>query len=495
MSEEPPPEATEPQPPPPEEAAVEPSEPQPGAVTVAVPTRRRPPSLRVRALAVVAAAVAVVVGASALGRIGPRAAPPAPPAAELSGTWFCPHGGEEGGRAWTLVANPGARAATVRFNTFGRDGVLATRTITVPPGTHRYQEVPAGEPGAGTQVEYFEQWVAASTVLARAELEGVAASRCVGAAHASWYVPDGTTAEGQTSFLLALNPFASAASMDVVIRTDRRLIRPGPLNPLVVEGQRSVAVRLNDYVLQAQDEHLVAVDVSLRVGRVVAGGLGKADDEARVEAAVPAPATRWVLPSFGDDEGGHLVLAGASPERADLTVTAQGPDEQIPLTGFNALSIGAGEVRTFRVPRLDRMGALIVSSNGVPVVVGRRLASDSLDPASVNGAARPTDRWLALPAGPPAPGDARLLIQNAGTTDVRVQVEPFGVDGPVAGAAVEPVVVPGGRTITVSLPRGGDGDPLSAVVSATGGTIVVTSASYPADGAGFAATLAVPMQD
>jgi hypothetical protein len=72
-------------------------------------------SVRGRLAVAVLTATAAVGGGLALERLGPRTPDPTTIGDEVSGAWFCPHGGGEGWRAWIAVANPTAEAAEVRL--------------------------------------------------------------------------------------------------------------------------------------------------------------------------------------------------------------------------------------------------------------------------------------------------------------------------------------------------------------------------------------------
>ena len=120
-----------------------------------------------------------------------------------------------------------------------------------------------------------------------------------------------------------------------------------------------------------------------------------------------------------------------------------------------------------------------------------RLTGIGGDPASLGGSPAPAKRWLALPALPPTGGRSFLLLQNAGRGQVDVSFRLIGSEGPSA-ASIRPRAILPGRTIRIILPAQGSG-PLSALVIARGGTIVAAVASYPAGRAGYAATLALPM--
>jgi hypothetical protein len=455
------------------------------------------PRVRVRRrLGSMAALVAVVVGSGfALQRgLGPRAAPSARAEGGRSGAWFCPHGGGDGWKAWVWITNPGPDDVLVRVTTFGARGTLARSSFAVPSQRQAERAVPAVERGAATEVEYFGGWVAASAVVRSGEMGGSAAERCAPDPSRQWFVPDGTTAGGDSSFLVLMNPFGQDASFDVAITTDRRpAVRPGVLSPFVVKAGTSAALSLGDFVLQAPDEHLVTAEVHLRLGRVVAGGLTVSASGLRAETAIPAPATAWTLPAAGYAAPSDLALMNPGGRRADLEILAQGQAAQRALSGVGDLSLAPGQVRLLDLSSTTDSGIVVRSTNHVPVVATRRLASDRGDLATAPGAATAASRWVVLPGTAPNGGRVLLVIENPGATAADVTLVLIARDGPVAAPAIDRLTVGPARTVAVDLSEATGPRPISIVVTARGGTVVAGAASYPAGGDGFGVTLGEPM--
>jgi hypothetical protein len=457
--------------------------------------RKRAPGVRGRVVGVAVLAALLVASGFLLRRSVGAGPAPAGVGDDRSGAWFCPHGGGEGYRGWIAVTNPESRPVRVRLTTLGARGSLERSTFTVPASRQVIRSVPATRSEASTMVEYFGGWVAAGSILrGGSDPAYLAAERCAPGPRRTWYVPDATTARGESSYLVVMNPFAQDAAVDVVIRTDRRgEIHPGALTPYVVPAGTSVALGLNTYVLQAPDEQLVSGEVQVRLGRVVTGGLTISPDGLRAEAGIPSPAVRWVLPGARYRTPSTLALLNPGSQRADVEVIAQSASSQKLVTGLDPVSLGPGEVKAFGLGGLADAGVVVQSSNRVPVVAVRRTVGESGDAAVLGGEGDGARAWVVLPAVAPEGGSQLLLLQNAGRVDASVSLILIGRSGPIDNPSTDSMVVPSGRLVTVDLSSVSADSPVSVLVTASQGTIVAGCASYSLDGKGYAGTLGVPV--
>lgn len=445
--------------------------------------------VRSRAVAVLLLVGAVAGGGLVLDRTVAPGTPPPPPAAVWSGAWFCPHGGGRGWRGWVVLANPGERAVSVRLTSLGSRGVRGVQWARVPSLAHEYRQVPAGEAGAATVVESFGGWVGAATVL-EAGRNGVASSRCVTGTRSRWYVLDQPTGEGERALLVVMNPFAVPAQFDVVIRTERRTIRPSPLTPVVLAPRASVAVRVNDFALEAPGEPTVTAEVVRRTGRVVAGGVGVTGGGVRAEVGLGAAETSWVGPAPGAiGEGGLTVLnPGTAP--SDLALLSVGRQGERILSAPQGLSVGPEGVLGIPTPALG--GGLVLETSGPPgVAAALVLRARGQDTATVGLAAGGERSWLVLPAAPPdRPGGRQVVVlENAGRGLARVEVRLLGTGGPLGGPRW--VTVPEESAQRVDL--GGPGQPAAVLLRASGGRVVAGVAWVGLGGRGYAATLGIPL--
>jgi hypothetical protein len=458
--------------------------------------RSGPPRLRRRAAAVVVL-VALVAGSGVLlQRLGPRALGVGATSGSVSGAWLCPHGGVSEGTGWVVITNPGVRAVRARVSTFDSTGLTGRESFSVPADRQVYRKVPATDPAASSEVEYFGGWVGVAAILIQGGSHpAAAAERCVQASRRDWFLPDGTTAAGESSTVVVMNPFSEAASFDLQIQTEQRRFTPGPLGPYVLSAHSAVSVSLNEYALAGPGEQTITARVIQRTGRVVAGGVSRSTGSLREEAGIPAARQRWILPAAGYSGSAALALIDPGERGAALSVVGQSAAGQRLLSGENGAQIAGAAVRTQALAIPQNNGVVVQSMNHVAFVVSRRLTGTKGDQATIDGAPRPAPRWLVVPTLPPAGGLGLLILENPGRTDVRASIRLIGADGPVAAALLEQVSVRAGRMLVVGLQGVAGHAPVSAVVVASTGTLVAGSASYSLNGLGYAATLGMPMTD
>jgi hypothetical protein len=451
---------------------------------------RDDPGLRLRVLVVAMLAAAVIgTGVVAEGMSPPRDRP-VEIEAERSGAWFCPHGGSQAWKGWVVMTNPGRAAVRVRLTTFGSDTDPESSTLTVGPGSQVYREVAADEEAASTEVEYFGGWLAAAAILSTGgDAPAIGAGRCVAAPHEQWFLPDGTTSQGQTAYAVVMNPFSTDAAVDIILRTEERVIRPGSLSPLVVSAGRSEAIRLGEFALQGPRERTVAVEVNLKLGRVVVGGLGFGERAVRVEAGLPILHPRWSIPAAGAQE---WMVPAFNPGQRQLTLSlvSQSGDAQELLPELSEVPLGPEGVQTISVPGAHN-ATVVTSLDGLPLAAAGRVTATGEDAATVNGAARPYHRWMVLPTQPPGEEGGLVVLENPGVDPARVTIELIG-EGRVARSPPVPGVhIPAGRAVILRVPAGGG--PMTVLVEATEGGIVAGGASISGSGSGYAATLGVPL--
>jgi Family of unknown function (DUF5719) len=470
----------------------------PSDPTVDAPPRTpapRPSRIRTRALLVAALTALVVVGGLYLEReLGVRPAAGAPEFAP-TGAWFCPHGGGEGMKGWAVITNPNPHPVRIRLTTFGPRGPVERRDFSVPATSQQYRAVRTADARSATEVEYFGGSVAAAWVLQRTvSAPATGASRCSPSSAPSWYAPDLPTGEGQTSYLVVTNPFAEEAVFHVVFRTDQRLrVTPSVLTPMVLAAGTTTAVRVNRVLLQAPKERIVTAEVHMKVGRVIAGGLSVSNDGIGTEVGVPLLARRWVLPAADFEDGTTINLMQPQSRPAHLTVLGQGLNEDRLLTeGPGTLALEPEQVRAFGVEDTSAVGLVVEVEPGARVAAQRHVVGAGGDPALIGGSLLSRSRWVVLPTLPPTGGRTTLVLENPGQDQAMITLELIGPEGTIPAGVFEHLTVSPGRSLTVDLSRIVGDQPVSALLTATEGTVVAGGASYASDDAGYAATLGVP---
>jgi hypothetical protein len=452
--------------------------------------------VRFRIAVVLALGMLLVGGLVALDRlVGPLPRTKGPVAAEaqgsapddVSGTWFCPHGGGAGWHGWIAVANPSDEAATLRVTTVGAAGGRVETPAEVEPETVTYVEVPADQPPASSTVEFFGAPVGVGMVVGLPQHDGLAADPCAPTASREWLVPGGTTLRGQQARVVIMNPFASEATVDVSLAASGRVVRPGALRGLVLPPHRSASVDLNRFAL---GEAALAATVRATLGRVVAGAVGISTGGVRSAIGVPAPARAWVLPGTADDGVSDLQVMVPGRQEAPFRVRAQRVDGQAPL--LDEASVAGGFAERFEL-EAERAGLVVEAAGAQPFVVSRRTGStDAGDGTLTTGAAPAATRWLALPASRPGGGGARLILVNPGGRPARAEVTLLSDTGPVDAPSLESITLEPGRILVVDLSSLVGLRPVAAVVEVKDGTMVPAQESISPDG--YAISVGIPFE-
>lgn len=434
-------------------------------------------SPRVQLIGTVLVAVIVAGGGLLLEReIGPRRLPPANAEQEVSGAWFCPHGGGEGWRGWLALANPAAVQAEAIVTTYS-EGVPPTETrTTIPAGSESIVEVPSVRMASGTVVEFFGAAPSAGMVVARPE-GGQAAEPCSPRAGKRWFVAEGTSERGQQAWLVVLNPFSVDATFDVMLTAKEPIAQPGPLHGILLPARQAVALDLNKFAL---GKKTLAATVEVSSGKVAVSGIGLGENGIRSTQAVPAPARTWFLPGAADD--GPTALSVFAPGGdVPLGATIQGADSQAD-AGLGDITLPAGLADTFEV--LAIQSGLAVATKGTGVfVAGRRLSlSTAADQAATAGASRGARGWIAPPALGPEGGQSLLIIQNLGPQATSVRVSLLTQEGRTEPPELAELTVDAGLARVVDITDASGGRPVTALVETDGGTVVVAQTSITTGG-------------
>ncbi|HEX6209024.1 MAG TPA: DUF5719 family protein [Actinomycetota bacterium] len=448
----------------------------------------RPWVERLRLPGALLVSVLVVAGGLALERgLGARTRTPGEVPSAVSGAWFCPHGGSGRWRVWLVVANPTQEPAQIRATTYGGERP-ESQVATVDPGTQRYLEVPAADPGAASAVEFFGGPVAAGTVMTRStgkgEPLGRAAEPCLAESAARWYLPEGTTLRGFDQRVVVMNPFPQEAVVSLWLTDERETIKPGDLQGIVLPGRRSASFDIGAFSLGNQT---LAVTVDVRLGKVAVGAVGLSETGIRASTGVTAPAGTWVMPGALDDEPSDLTVLGTSRAEAPFRARVQGAEGQIEV--ISEAVVPPGKAETHAVPA-QGAGLVAVADGSEPFVAGRRLNTPG-DLASVPAIAEGAASWIALPTTTPTGGASTLFIQNAGEQVADVRIVLVTETGPAEAPEIGRIALRPGGYRAVDLSQLVGDEPVSVVVRAESGTVIVGQASR--DPGGYAVASGAPL--
>lgn len=435
------------------------------------------------------AIAAIVIGGVAFDRLGERAPAGAASGTAPSSTWLCPHGGGRSYEGTVYLANPGEAEVTARVTELGPEGVAGASDVVVPPAGQVAVDVDASGRASSTFVETFGGWVAAGWLVRGAEGEvGIGAEPCVADAARSWVSAGASTDEGDDSFLVVVNPFATDAVFDVALfAADRAPVRDSELTDVTVRPRRSVAFRLNDF---AQGEAGLGVSVDVSSGRVGVATLVVSDARgiASVVASDASSDRHLMLTSSGS---GRSVLGVAVPTVVgaagsatsapavqvgttfSATLRTDGPPQ--PAGGLAEQAQEPESAAAYPVATVAASAVDVVVRDGAPIVTVLRTIGVGNDGGATAGATEPATAWVVTPTVAGAPARPGLLVSNPGQDAATVEIVALPADG-MPGARTSITVPPGS---VGNVPRGfldevGDA---SLLVTSDGSPVVATGAS------------------
>lgn len=411
------------------------------------------PALRVVAMGLIAAVIALGVVAEQDERIVEEIAAPmalATPRASAT-TWFCPGGSGPGGQAAVALelVNVGPQTASADVVVVRDDVVGGGRTLVeIDPGdrvTVSIAELAVEAAWLGAVIEVDQPDVVVEQTYDG--LTGIDRAPCATRTAQRLVVSDGATrvvAEGEQMVLLLLNPFQEAAVVDIAFDAD---VGPDSLSAVVIPARRLVAIDVTAEVTVASR---VSAIVEVRSGRVVGTRIQTRTGTARGLAVTPMVqdgSVVSVVPSIRSELGltDRVIVTNPGDEIAevDLEVVTDGsaaldPVELTVRPGRTVVVDTATEPRLAVVPEF---GFVARSLSGVPVAVGiERLGA--LDTDIVSGMA-------AMPAIDAA--STRWIAPLDGATSAVVLVNPSV--GSIATADLS-MVTPDGSTVVTTVELG-----------------------------------------
>lgn len=538
---------------------------------IATSSRRRHrshSSLGVARLPVVASLAALLVAAGLTDHLAggspsyptPSPLPPVPavaPAAALSSSWFC--AGATDGPAAKAPSSPSAAGAknynVARGHAPGRVvisnagsralgakvRIVAShnrhRVVGLVVGPHSQAIVPETMPGGAA-------WLGAMVNLSggAASVEqlivsplGVSSTPCATAGSRHWYFPTGATLVNEGVELNLLNPYPSAAIVDLSFDTNLGPERPGSFEGLVVPARGILSVNLGS---RLRRRTRIATTVSARSIPVVAwqttvvtppakGATILGSAKASAPGADPAAAVAGVTDLLGAASTSRHWWwpAGQSGKGVAETYAVYDPGTRsakvrlsIHLDAGKAepfdLTVAPGAVATVtssaqaRIPAGVGYWATLTSLNGVPVVGERSVVYSSPSPyygrSEVIGAQMPARRWLL--AGDPLGHSQQLqvVVCNPGTSPLHAKLVSFSRGSVAAIPGVGSMVIAAGQRKVVTLaPRtpsskgsaaAGPRGSLGVVLVAATGPVVVEDGLYGVSGThGVGASIATPV--
>ena len=456
---------------------------------------------------------------------GGEPVPVAAPAAALSSSWFCAgatDGGPVDAPGRVVIANAGPADLQGVVNVVSSAGRHRTVSVTVAPGssTSVPETVAGGARWTGATVDMDGGAVAVSQVIDGRG--GVSATPCATTGSSRWYFATGFTLVNAGVDVSLLNPYPQKSVVDLSFTTDQGQETPQDYQGLVVPGGGMLTVNLGDHLRR---RHAIATTVSVRSGRVVAWQTTWAqppapgaallgtpaaarpladpawpDPGVDVTLGAPSAATAWTWPDgmAGNGVDERYVIYNPGAQTAEVRLSL-GLDQGV-AEPFD-LSVGPGDVipvvseQQARIPAGVAHSAVLVSTNGVPVIAVRMVsagAASAFDGFGVlSGGRVSASTWLV----PSARADRRhqgwIVLYNPGSTPVRASVTGLGSSANLPGVGFQ--IVGPGKRVAVRLGHGFKSFDQAVEVDATG-PLYVESDVYGQDGTpGIGLALGVPL--
>jgi hypothetical protein len=322
---------------------------------------------------------------------------------------------------------------------------------------------------------------------------GAGAGNCSPVASPSWFFASGSSELTADQRLLLYNPFPDEAVVRISFFTPTGERSKANLADVAVPAGKWREIRVNDYILS---QPLLATSIEANRGRIVAWRSITSTPESGprgvgLTLGSPAPGTAWYFPEGGVGPGVRERLAVLNPggEEARVSVSLSTSSRtvqprrlvEVAVPPRSTAEIDLGTEVAGGSSDTVKMGAAVISTNGVPVVAERELVySGNVEGISIEvGARGGALGWLMGPILA-QPDDDWVAILNPGERSARVSLALQGGGGPVpAPARLDDLRVGAGLRIEVALPRAGG--PVTAVV-VSDQPVVAERASYGGGG-------------
>ncbi len=380
--------------------------------------------MRARGQGVLAAIVVaiVVAGAVTFERAVPLERPAAGGGSAPSGSWVCPHGGGDGWEATVFLANPSPDPAAAHITSLALEGSSPPLVVDVPPTSTVRIQVDATARGSATFVETFGPWIAAGWVVrGSGDERGTGAEPCAPGGAREWYLADGSTEEGEQTFVVVANPYAANAVVDVALFAKGRApVRDSDITNLTVPARGSVAVKMAKF---AAGEPAIGAVVQARIGRVGVGGLGVGASGIRSTIGQTALAGRVILPIAGALGESSVEVFGPGEEAVAFGATYRSESEPELMQGLEQVEQDAQAAATYQVLTEGPSAVDLTVDNDQLVAAVLVAAGTKGDAAATAGSPAGAAAWVVLPPVDADVATSTIVLVNPGTEDADVTLE------------------------------------------------------------------------
>jgi hypothetical protein len=235
-------------------------------------------------------------------------------------TWYLPEGCSGFGfETWLLIQNPNSNAAACTLTYMIQGGGPKTFTKTIPANSRQSFNMAddIGEQSASIQVVSDIPVVPERSMYRNDRREG---SNSTGSTQAAgdYYLAEGTTNYGFTTYVLVQNPNASACLVNLTYMTPSG---PLPQPPFSMAPFSRQTVRVNDVLTGSDFSTQVHSDQPVIAERALYWGAGTPAGEAMHDSiGVAAPHALWYLPDGQTSEGRETYTLVQNPNDTAVEV-------------------------------------------------------------------------------------------------------------------------------------------------------------------------------
>ena len=291
-----------------------------------------------------------------------------------SRTWYMPEGCTGYGfETWLLLQNPTGTPASVRVTYDIEGGSPKTVTKTVPALTRQTYNVADDIGAASTSIEIASSVpvIAERSMYRDKRIEG---DDSIGATAPGYdfYLAEGSTAWGFTTWLLVQNPNSVAANVSVTYMTP-----DGPVAgaPFTMPAKARKTIKVNDVPGMSNTDCSIHVQGSLPiVAERAMYWKHSVKDACHQHVGTPSPHGTWYLPDGQTSEGRETYTLIENPNASDVTVTIS----YLTGTGQGDVTftdtVKANARKTYNMAKWIPQGrASVVVRSASPVIVERSM--------------------------------------------------------------------------------------------------------------------------
>lgn len=437
--------------------------------------------MRTRRLPFVVVAVIIAAGLIIVGTDQPAtpdvifatparpATPAAPTEARTTESWFCPgvpaSGDGFGGEI--VVANPTGAPLDGRVTLLLPEGEPIEADVTVQPFGRSVVDV--GELADASFVGAMIEIDGGPALVEQRAIHpaGTAIAPCSTSTSDQWYFADGFTVGGSIQNLVLTNPSPGRAIVDIGFVT-----RLGPRSPTVFQGYvvPGRGVRVIDLAeAGVQDEPLLAVDVQVTSGRIVAGRSQHLIAGGRLgytmSLGAPSLDDQWWFADGETAEGvteSYVIYNPTEDDvEADLVFLGIPVDEGAPPPEPVTLQLPADSVVTFDTAAAGlppgRHGAVVSTLTSDSIVVERVLTRPAGGQVATtvqlgSQSAFVGNRWHA-PVGTALAIEDAIVVMNVSFAAGTISVNAYGPGGEQPVPRLDKIKLPANGIVTIAIPE------------------------------------------